>query len=253
MVHLAVQNHVETANDLFDGHHDTFHAGEFFCHGERLAQEALHASSAVHGDAVFLREFVHAEDGDDVLKFFVFLEDLLHALCTLIVCFSDDLGVKDAGGGFQRIHGGVDTQLCDFTAEHRGGIQVGEGGGRCRVGQVVGGHIDCLNGSDGAVSGGGDAFLHRTHFAGECRLITHGGGHTSHQGRHLTTSLCEAEDVVDEEKDVCGFAVFGTGIAETLGDGESGESHGGTCAGRFVHLSIDEGGLTLFHFVVIHF
>ena len=74
--------------------------------------------------------------------------------------------------------------------------------GRGRVGQVVGRHVHSLYRSDRAVLRGRDSFLHLSHFGSQCRLITHGRGHTSQQGGHFGTGLGETEDVVDEEQDV---------------------------------------------------
>jgi hypothetical protein len=55
------------------------HAGELFGHVEGLGEEALDLAGAGHGQAVFFGQFVHAQDGDDVLQFLVALQDLLHA------------------------------------------------------------------------------------------------------------------------------------------------------------------------------
>src|SRR5262249_2983112 len=58
--------------------------------------------------------------------------------------------------------------------------------------------------------------------------------------RHLRARLGEAEDVVHEEENVPSLDV-----AEVLGDGEGGQTHPGTGAGRLVHLAVDEHGLGL--------
>lgn len=55
-----------------------------------------------------------------------------------------DVGVHDPGRGVQGVHGRVNAQLGDGTGQHRGGVQVGEGGGGSRVSQVVGRHINGL-------------------------------------------------------------------------------------------------------------
>ena len=65
---------------------------------------------------------------------------------------SDNVGVHDTGGGIQRVHGGVDSQLSDGTGQHSGGVQVSEGGGWGGVSQVISGHVDGL-------LGGGKAWL----------------------------------------------------------------------------------------------
>lgn len=57
-----------------------------------------------------------------------------------------DVGVHDAGGGVQRVHGRVDAELGDGAGQHGGGVQVSEGGGGRGVGKVIGRHIDGLGG-----------------------------------------------------------------------------------------------------------
>ena len=125
----------------------------------------------------------------------------------------DDVGVQDAGRGFQRVHGRIDAQRGDLAAEDRGGVEVAEGRGRGRVREVVRRHIDRLYRCDGAVLRGGDAFLHLAHFRGQRRLVAHGGGHTAQQGGDFGAGLRETEDVVDEEEDVLG-AVGAAAVAE---------------------------------------
>ena len=121
---------------------------------------------------------------------------------------------------------------------------------RCwsRVGQVVSGHIDCLYGGDGTTLCRGDALLHCTHLAGQCRLIAYGRRHTSQQGRHLRTSLSETEDVVDEEHDVSSLSVLTTMVAELLSHRQTREGDRGTCPRRLVHLTIDQRSLRLLKF-----
>src|SRR5690606_14315111 len=112
-------------------------AGEHFGHEERLGQEALDLTSTGYQLLVGFRQLVHAEDRDDVLQLLVALQNVLHATRGLVVLLANHLRVQLAGGGVQRIHGRVDTQGGDVTGQYDGGIQVGEGGRRARVGQVV--------------------------------------------------------------------------------------------------------------------
>jgi hypothetical protein len=77
---------------------------------------------------------------------------------------------------------------------------MGEGGGRGRVSQIISGHVDGLDGSDGTLLGGGDTLLHETHVDGKGGLVTDGRWDTSEKGRHLGTGLGETENVVNEEK-----------------------------------------------------
>ena len=120
----------------------------------------------------------------------------------VVVVLRDVARVQDAGRGVQRVHGRVDALLGDRTGEHRRRVEVGEGGGRRRVGQVVRGDVDRLHRGDRVTAGRGDALLQETHLVGQVRLVTHRGGHTAEQGRDLGTGLGEPEDVVDEEQHV---------------------------------------------------
>lgn len=92
----------------------------------------------------------------------------------VVVVLSDDTGIQHTGLGIQRVDGRVDTQLRDTTGKHSGGVQMGEGGGRGRISQIISGHVDSLDGGNGSLVGGGNTFLHETHVDGECWLITDG-------------------------------------------------------------------------------
>ena len=111
---------------------------------------------------------------------------------------------------------------------------MGEGGGRRRVGQVVGRHVDRLHRGDRALLRGGDALLQRAHVGGERRLIAHGRGNAAEQRRHFRAGLGEAEDVVDEEQHVLAL------VAEIFGDGQAGQADAGAGARRLVHLAVDQ-------------
>ena len=147
-------------------------------------------------------------------------------------------GDEDARGGGQRIDGGIDAQLRQRPREHGGGVQVGEGGRRGRIGEVVGGHVDGLHRGDRALLGGGDALLQLAHLGGQVGLVADGGGHAAQQRGDLGAGLGEAEDVVDEEQRVRALVV-----AEVLGDGEAGERDAQARAGRLGHLAVDQRGL----------
>src|SRR5690606_11674947 len=108
--------------------------------------------------------------------------------------------VEDARGGGQRVHRGVQTTRGDLTRELGGGVQVREGRRRRRVGVVVGGHVDRLQGGDRVAARGGDALLEDAHLVGEVRLVADRGGHAAQQRGDLRAGLGEAEDVVDEEQ-----------------------------------------------------
>lgn len=173
LLQLTAKDALEALDGLLEGHQFAQVAGEDLGHLEGLGQETLDLAGAGDGQFVLLRQLVHTQDGDDVLQGLVVLkkgkkplgqpsssvrnvhnsprvanlEDLLHATGDVIVLGSHDVGVHDTGGGVQGVHGRVDTQLSDGAGQHGGGVQVGEGGGRSGVSQIVSGHVDGLSGA----------------------------------------------------------------------------------------------------------
>ena len=73
VVHLTIKYHVEAADNLLDGYHYARNAGKLLSHGERLALETLYTACTVDGQAILIREFVHTQNGDDVLQFLILL------------------------------------------------------------------------------------------------------------------------------------------------------------------------------------
>jgi hypothetical protein len=104
---------LKDAIGLLQRHLHTVGAGEDLRHVEGLAEEALDLPGAGHGQLVLFAQFVHPEDGDDVLQRLVALQDPLHVAGHLVVLFADDLRVHQARGGVERVHGRVDAQLGD--------------------------------------------------------------------------------------------------------------------------------------------
>src|SRR5262245_15050597 len=238
VVALAVEDLLEAPDRVGDADVDALRARELLGDVEGLRQEALDLAGACHREAVVLGELVHAEDRDDVLEVLVLLERLLDAARHAVVLLAHDQRVEDAARRVERIDRGIDALLGDRAREHRGGVEVREGRGGRRVGEVVGRHVDRLHGGDRALGGRGDALLERAHVGGERRLVAHRRGDAAEQRRHLGARLREAEDVVDEEQHV--LALF---VAEVLGAGEGREADARARAGRLVHLAVDQRGL----------
>ena len=115
---------------------------------------------------------------------------------------------------------------------------MGEGGGHGRVGQVIGGHIDRLNGCDAAFAGGGDALLQLAHLALQGGLVAHSGGQAPQQGGNLGTSLDVAEDVINEDQHRAAFVV-----AEIFRHGEGGQRYAHARPRRLVHLAENQDGV----------
>ena len=117
-------------------------SGELFGNEEALAEETLDLTGAGNDEFFFIGQFIHTEDGDDVLQVFVALQHFLHTAGDVVVFFADDEWVKDAGGGTEWVYGWVDTFFGDTTVQNGGCIQVGEGGCWRWVGQVIGRDVD---------------------------------------------------------------------------------------------------------------
>src|SRR5258705_14010885 len=68
-VAFAIDDHLETLDRVLQRDVLAGRAGEDFGNGERLRQETLDLPRARDGELVFGRQFVHAENRDDVAQF----------------------------------------------------------------------------------------------------------------------------------------------------------------------------------------
>mmetsp|Transcript_32263 Transcript_32263/g.73162 ORF Transcript_32263/g.73162 Transcript_32263/m.73162 type:complete len:337 (-) Transcript_32263:274-1284(-) len=205
---------------------------------EGLAHELLDLSRPGYNELVVLRKLVHTQNGDDILKTLVILQELLCGSGDRVVLLADDASVEHARRGVERVDSRVDTKLGNGAGQHGRGVKMGKGGGWSRIGKIVSGHVDGLHGCDGSLRSGGNTLLQPSHIGSEGGLVPDGRRDTAEQGRHLRTSLGEAEDIVDEKKDVLSLLV-----TEVLGDGESRQGNAGAGARRLVHLSVHKSGL----------
>ncbi len=96
---------------------------------------------------------------------------------------------------------------------------MGKGGGRRRVGQVVGRHVNRLDRSYRTFAGRGNAFLQGAHFLLKGRLVTDGAGQAAQQSGDFGAGLGIAENVVDEQQNVV------ASVAEAFGNGQAAERH----------------------------
>ena len=168
---LALEDLVEAADRVLDLHVDPWRARELLRHVEGLGQEALDLAGPVDGHLVLIGQLVDAQDGDDVLELAVALEHLLHLIGHPEVLLPQDLGFEDRGGGVERVHRRIDALLRDRSRQGGGGVQVREGRGRRRVGEVVGRHVDGLNRGDRALPSRGDPLLKLAHLGFQRGLI----------------------------------------------------------------------------------
>ena len=159
---------------------------------------------------------------------------------------ANDARLEDTRGRGQRVHCWVNTLRSNSTVQLGGGVQVSERRCRSRVGVVIGRNVNGLQGRNGTALGRGNALLQNTHLISQGWLVTHGGRHTTQQGRNLRAGLGETEDVVDEQQHVLVLH-----IAEVLRHGQAGQSHAHTDSWRLIHLAEDKCGILqhahLFH------
>src|SRR5690242_10841154 len=148
VVVLAVDDLAEGPHRLVDRDVRARRAGERLGDVERLRQEALDLTRALHRDLVLVGELVDAEDRDDVLQLLVALQDLLDARRDLVVLLADDVRLEDRGRRVERVDRRIDALLGDRPREHGRRVEVREHRRRRRVGEVVGRHVDRLYGGD---------------------------------------------------------------------------------------------------------
>eukprot|EP00043_Microstomoeca_roanoka_P001490 m.33042 g.33042 ORF g.33042 m.33042 type:complete len:558 (+) comp10850_c1_seq1:312-1985(+) len=243
---LATKNFPEAADGVVKLDELTLLTSERSSDGKRLGEETLDLTGTSDGELIFLRQFIHTQDGNDILERLVVLKNLLDVTSALVVLVTDDSSVKDTGGRVKGIDGRVDTQFGNTTRKHSGGIQVSKSGGRGRIGQIISRHVDSLDGGDGTKVGGCDTLLKGTHVRSEGGLVTDSGWDTTKKGRHLRTGLSEAENVVNEEEDITTTACGGIGqITKGLGDSETSQGDTGTGTRGLVHLTVHQGDLGL--------
>ena len=107
---------VERLDGLLERNRRTRLAGELLGGHHVLAQEALDTAGPLHQLLVLFGQFVDAEDGDDVLKVLVALQDSDDFLGDAVVLVADDAGVQDRRARGQRVH-----RREDALGEHRFG------------------------------------------------------------------------------------------------------------------------------------
>ena len=182
---LAFTDLLKCPHGIFDLDIHARFIGKGFGNMEGLRQKALNLSGPCDGDFIFVGQLFHSQNGNNILKFFILLQNLLYLPRDLIMFVSDIRGIQNPGSRIQWIHCRVNTQLNDLTRQNNGSVQMRKGRCRCRVGQIVCRHIHTLYGGNGPFIGGGDAFLQLTQINGQSRLIPNGRRHTSQKGGNL--------------------------------------------------------------------
>ena len=87
-----------------------------------------------------------------------------------------------------------------FQVDER--VELAEGGGRGRVGRIVGRHVHGLHRGDGPLVGRGDPFLQGAHFRGQRRLITHGATACGPSSADTSLPACEKRKMLSTNSSV---------------------------------------------------
>src|SRR5438067_2423803 len=146
LVVLAVEDLLEALDRVLELHVLAGRAGELLGHEVRLRKEALDLPRPRDHEPVLVGELVDAEDGDDVLEVLVALEHLLDARRRPVLLGGDDPRLERARDRVERIDRRVDPLLDDRAREHCRRVEVRERVRGVRVGEVVRGDVDGLDG-----------------------------------------------------------------------------------------------------------
>ncbi len=87
---------LKRTDSFFQGHIFALDPRKLLRHMERLGEEFLDLAGALDRQPVLFRKLIHPQNRDDILQFFVFLQDLLHTARDLVMLISDDLRGQDS-------------------------------------------------------------------------------------------------------------------------------------------------------------
>ena len=104
----------------------TRRTSKYFSYEERLTQETLNLTSARYSEFIFVRQFFHTEDCDNILKIAIFLQYFLYSTSYCVVLFTKYMWVQNTACRVQRIHRWIDTKFRNGTRQYCCRIQVSE-------------------------------------------------------------------------------------------------------------------------------
>ena len=126
MVIFAVNDCLEGLHSVFDLNKLAGDASEDFSNMERLRQEALDFARTGHGQFVVFRQFVHAQNGDDILKRLILLQRFLNAASGVIMFLADNRWRQHAADRVKRVNGRINAKLGNRTVQRGRCVQVGK-------------------------------------------------------------------------------------------------------------------------------
>src|SRR5699024_8309042 len=127
---FSVDNHLKATQRFSQRDKLTGSAGKDLSDVERLRQEALDLARTGNSLLVFVRQFVHTENGNDVTQLVIALQCFLDATSNGVVLFANNLGIQLTTGGVQRVNSRINTQSSNLTCQNDCRVQVQESGRR---------------------------------------------------------------------------------------------------------------------------
>src|SRR5699024_12652159 len=89
---------------------------------ERLTEEALNSSCAGYRSFIFIRQFIHPQNSNNILQVFILLQNSNNLLGRIIMILANNVRIKNSGRRIQRINGGINTNLGECPAQGSGRI-----------------------------------------------------------------------------------------------------------------------------------
>src|SRR5215471_3622375 len=163
---FAVQNFLESTNCVGNRYLFAFTTSEDLRHTKRLTEKTLNFARSKYRHLILRREFVHSENGNNILQIFVTLQYFLDTTGNFVVLLAHNIGCQCTRSGGERIYSGIDPKLRNGTLEHDGGVEVCKRGRRCRIRQVISRYVHRLKRSDRTFGGRCDAPLKGPHLGG---------------------------------------------------------------------------------------
>merc|ERR1712087_503573 len=180
-VRNTVELRLERSNSVFQGYEFTWHTGKYFSHSERLRHELLYLTCASNGKLVIFRQFIHTQNGNNILKTLQVLQQLLGSTGNIVMFLADDARIQHTGVGVQRIDSRVDTQFRNSTRQHSISVKMRKGGSRSRIGKIISRYVNSLYRGNRTLLGRGNTFLKGTKIGSKGRLVTDSRRDTSQQ------------------------------------------------------------------------
>ena len=83
----------------------------------RLPHKSLQFPGTIYGEFVLMRKFLHPQNSNDVLEFFVFLEYLLDSFGSMVMLHTYDIRSQYRRSTIEWVYCRIDSFFCQCTIE----------------------------------------------------------------------------------------------------------------------------------------